>query len=136
MFNGENLKDLGVTAEEIAEAIEYLRAEKAVIEPKHGDKYYCVEMPDGKTYGVPARIIADNYAKCYQERGEDYQENFDAMMDWFDTNDFEFADWAKNNMDWDEVKDAAVVISIEPDKEPVDFQAAWVNGAYSYLRFE
>lgn len=30
-------------------------------------------MPDGSVWGVPAEVIADNYAKFYAEKGEDYQ---------------------------------------------------------------
>lgn len=59
-------------------------------------RLYIVTMSNGDQYGVPAEFIADNYAKYYEGIGEDYKENYDAMIEWFDTNDFEFADWAKN----------------------------------------
>lgn len=52
------------------------------MDKKH-DKYYAVIMSDGKIMGIPAEIIADNYAKYYEKRGESYKENFDAMMHWF-----------------------------------------------------
>lgn len=95
---------------------------------------YVVTMSNGDKYGVPAKVIADNYATYYQSVGEDYQENFDTMMDWFHQGDFEFADWAKNNMDWDDVKEYAVLLERAPQE--VDFQDGWVNGAYEYRHFE
>ena len=98
-------------------------------------KYYAVTMENGDVYGVPAELIADNYAKYYQEsNGEDYQENFDTMMYWFDTNDYEFADWAKGTMDWDDVKDEAVLLKKEVKE--FDFQDGWINGRYAYRVLE
>lgn len=91
---------------------------------------YAVTMDNGDTYGVPAELIADNFAKYYARVGEDYQENYDAMMYWLKTDDYEFADWAKNNMDWEDVKDHAVLLKSE--EVTVDFQEGWVNGKYEY----
>ena len=48
-------------------------------------RLYIVTMSNGDQYGVPAEVIADNYAKYYESRGEDYKENYDAMIEWFDT---------------------------------------------------
>lgn len=87
-------------------------------------------MENGDVYGIPASVVAHNYAEEYASRGEDYTENYDAMMSWFDTKDFEFADWAKNNMNWDEVEDQAILLRSE-HKAP-DFQDGWVNGEYGY----
>ena len=97
-------------------------------------RLYIVTMSNGDQYGVPAEVIADNYAKYYESRGEDYQENYDAMIHWFDTNDFEFADWAKNNMDWSDVVDKAVLVGSK--KEEPDFEDGWVNGEYEYRKVE
>lgn len=92
-------------------------------------------MENGDVYGVPAELIADNYAKYYQEEyGENYDENHEAMMHWFDTKDYEFADWAKNNMDWDDVKHAAVLLN--KYEMTVDFQEGWINGHYEYMLLE
>lgn len=97
-------------------------------------RLYIVKMSNGDQYGVPAEVIADNYAKYYESIGEDYKENYDAMIHWFDTNDFEFADWAKNNMDWSDVSDKAVLVK-RNQSEP-DFEDGWVNGEYQYYREE
>lgn len=98
-------------------------------------RIYIVTMSNGDQYGVPAEVIADNYAKyCEKFYGEDYKENFDAMIEWFDTNDYEFADWAKDNMNWSDVSDKAILVKhIQP--EP-DFEDGWVNGEYRYYREE
>lgn len=93
-------------------------------------RIYAVKMNNGDVYGIPASVIADNYAKHYQRHGEEYQENYDTMMNWFDEDDYEFADWAKNNMDWDDVKEHAVLL--ERRQPPVDFQDGWVNAEYEY----
>ena len=98
-------------------------------------KYYAAKMENGDVYGVPAEIIAKNYADYYaKEHGEDYKENFDAMMNWFDSGDYEFADWAKDNMNWEDVKRHAVLLESET-KEP-DYQEGWVNGDYEYRNTE
>lgn len=56
------------------------------------------------------------------------------MLEWFDTNDFEFADWAKNNMDWEDV--AGQAVRLPSKKKDVDFQEGWMNGEFEYLRQE
>lgn len=97
-------------------------------------RIYAITTTEGDIWGVPAEVIADNYAKHYESLGEDYKENFDAMIHWFDTNDYEFADWAKNNMDWDDVKDKAFLVRKGEFYE--DFQESWVNGEYEYITKE
>ena len=95
-------------------------------------RMYAVTMSNGDVYGIPAEVVADNYAKYYAGLGDDYKENYEAMIEWFDTEDFEFADWAKNNMDWDEVKEKAILLE---SREPViDFQDGWMNGEYEYRK--
>ena len=42
------------------------------------------------------------------------------MIGWFDAADFEFEDWAKNNMNWDDVKDKAFLMGKAEQK--IDFQ--------------
>ena len=96
-------------------------------------RYYVITMNDGSEWGVPAEIIAKNRADYYAEIDPEttWREEYDAMMEWFDTKDYEFADWAKSNMDWDDVKDNAVVLGYAK-KPPVDFQECWANGDYEY----
>lgn len=97
-------------------------------------RIYAVTMSNGDIYGVPAEVIADHYAKYYESQGENYHDNYDAMIGWFDAKCFEFADWAKNNMDWDDVKDKAFLLLKAEQK--VDFQDGWINGHHEYKRYE
>lgn len=95
-------------------------------------KLYTVTMSNGDTYGIPAELIAENRANYYQMRGDsDYRDDMEIMMHWFDTQDYDFADWAKNNMDWDDVKDKAILIS-QADIA-VDYQDGWVNGKHGFM---
>lgn len=98
-------------------------------------RYYTVTMNDDNVYGIPAEIIADNYAKYCASKGEDYMENFKAMIAWYDANEYKFADWAKNNMDWDDVADQAILLRTIGRKR-ADYQECWVNGEYGYERVE
>lgn len=97
-------------------------------------RIYAVTMANGDVYGVPAEVVADNYAQHCADTGEDYQENYDDMIRWFDADDYEFADWAKNNMDWDDVKEHAMLL--EKGCPKIDFQDGWVNGDYKYVSRE
>lgn len=97
-------------------------------------KYYTVTMSNGDVYGIPASVIAHNYAEYYAGKGEDYEENYNDMVDWFDSGDFAFADWAKNNMNWNEVEDFATLL--ESKQNVPDLQDGWVNGPYEYKTIE
>lgn len=97
-------------------------------------RIYAITMSNGDVYGVPAEVIADHYAKYYVSLGENYLDNFDTMIGWFDAIDYEFEDWAKNNMDWDDVKDKAFLL--EKAEQKVDFQDGWINGRCEYKRYE
>lgn len=96
-------------------------------------RVYCVTMPDGIRYGIPAGYITHLYAKFYEGKGEDYSENYQAMLRWFDNKDYSFKDWAKNNLDWSDVKDHAFVI---PPKKIIscDYEDGWVKGQCEYLQ--
>lgn len=98
-------------------------------------KYYVIEMSDGSRWGVPAEVIADNYAKFFEARGEKYEENFGAMMYWFDADDYEFADWAKGSMDWSDVEKHAIRLT-DAEKPPINWEDGWVNGKYEYITEE
>ena len=50
-------------------------------------RLYAVIMQNVDKFGVPAEVIADNYAKYYESLGEDYQENFDALIHGCDEED-------------------------------------------------
>lgn len=96
------------------------------------NKYYTIEMTNGDIYGIPAEVIAENYASYYHKNhDEDYKENFDYMMELFDKKDYDFEDWARGNMNWDEVQDKAVLL--RKGNIEVDFQECWTGGKCDYL---
>lgn len=97
-------------------------------------RMYAVTMENGDVYGIPAEVIAENYANYYAPLGKDYQENYDKMLEWFDTNDIAFAEWAMNKMNWEDVEDRAV--RLPSKKKEVDLQEGWMNGDFAYLRQE
>lgn len=99
-------------------------------------RIYAVHMGDGSIWGVPAQVIADNRAKYYADCDPNttYQAEFDAMIEWFDSKDYEFQDWAQNNMNWDDVKEYAFLI--KRDVPELDFQDGWVNGECEYIEQE
>lgn len=97
-------------------------------------RIYAVTMNNGDVYGVPAEVIADHYARYYESLGESYRTNYDTMIGWFDAEEFEFKDWAKNNMDWDDVKDKAFLLRKAEQK--IDFQDGWINGRCEFELYE
>jgi len=90
-------------------------------------KSYLVTMPDGSLWSVPLFIIAVDRARYYAERdGVTLQESLDNDTIPTFENPNEVADWAANNMDWDDVKDAATLI----EHGETDYQEGWMNGDY------
>ena len=96
-------------------------------------RYYVITTESGKRWGIPAEVIAKNRADYYAEIDPDttWQEEYDAMVRWFDEKDYEFADWAKNNMDWSDVEEHAIQLS--GAKKHDEIQECWVNGEYEYV---
>lgn len=71
----------------------------------------------GFVWHVPAEVIAKNRATYYAENDKDatYDEEFNFTMG----DDYELRDWFFNNMDWDDVKDAAKLVATPaPRAEP------------------
>ena len=91
------------------------------------DKKYCVTMPDGSVWAVPVRVIAEDHAAYYYKKREyeSMEEAMEVTMAFFE-DDYEVMDWARNNMDWDDVKSQAW--QIESPTEEVDWDEGWANG--------
>ena len=93
-------------------------------------KFLRVTMPNGDTYDIPVKIIAENRAKYYAEyfkrRHIDYDKTYQEELSFTLENDYELLDWANSNMDWDDVKDHAIKVEKEPI--PIDFEESWLNG--------
>lgn len=81
---------------------------------------------DGFVWDVPAEAIAKNRATYYAENDKDttYDEEFEHTMG----SNYELRDWFFNNMDWDDVKDAAKLVArpaepMEPRLNSDDLEA-------------
>lgn len=86
-----------------------------------------VEMPDGSRWTVPVDIIARSRAEHYaHEFGGDVERTLrEDTFPLFESDDYEIVDWAANNMNWVDVRYAAVRAA---DSTAVDYQEGWVNG--------
>ncbi len=89
-------------------------------------------MPDGSTWDVPAKIIAENRAKYYAEK--DLETSYEAELKCALDDDFTIEDWAANNMDWEDIKAHATRIKQEREMN-VDFQEGWVNGEKEVVKY-
>ena len=76
-----------------------------------------VEMPDGSIYRLNCLSLAWIY----------FRKNKDTYI-FFINDSFEFLDRCTSNLDWEDVKHIAHIIS---DPKPVDFQEGWLNGCKS-----
>ena len=94
------------------------------------DMKYRAIMEDGSIYEVPVLFIAMDRARYYAKI-DDVELNESLNNDTiplFLDDEYEIADWAKNNMDWDDVKNVAKQVK---GPSNVDFQEGWVNGEYA-----
>ena len=88
-------------------------------------KWYQFTTSTGDVWRVPTLIIAKNRAAYYQNKnGESLEESLkNDTIPFFEEDDFEIEDWARNNMDWAEVENyAEKLVSKGPD-----MQEEWVN---------
>lgn len=85
-----------------------------------------VNMPDGSKWDVPVSVIAQNRAENYaHEYGGDVQRSLDEdTLPLFEADHYEIADWAANNMNWEDVERVAQMASASE----IDYQEGWVNG--------
>lgn len=91
-------------------------------------KMYKVTMPDGSVWAIPVLVIA----VC---RAEHFIDEYDGDLDrslledtlpLFREDESEIEDWARNNMNWADVRDMAVQW-LSPSNE-TDFDEGWANG--------
>lgn len=89
------------------------------------NKVYVITMSDGSQWEIPVDIIACNRAEFYKkEFDNDIQKSLDddtAVL--FEEDEYEVEDWAKNNMNWSDVKDNAKCIKF-PES---DYHEDWLN---------
>lgn len=77
-------------------------------------------------FSIPAQIIVDARDTYYRDEQEDTWGYIEAG----ELDQYEIRDWASGNMDWADVAEYATEVRVEPD----DFQEAWVNGDYEFVR--
>lgn len=84
------------------------------------ERYFFITMPDGSEWAVPVSVIAAHRSVTVREVDpDDTAELFE--------DDEQIADWAQNNMNWDEVKAHAKQVK---ESQPPDYADGWVNGAW------
>lgn len=90
------------------------------------DKKLRVKFSDGSQYDVPVQVIAANMAEYYAHRHEGDTEAAlkEDVLPLLESSDYEVEDWAKNNMNWDDVKASAIRVA-EPS--PPDYDDEWCN---------
>lgn len=91
---------------------------------------YRIEMPDGYTWSVPVDTIAKNRAENYKDEfGDDLQRSLDEDT-WklFLECRSEIKEWARNNMNWSDVKDVAKRLQHLP-VPLVDYEDGWMFGS-------
>lgn len=95
------------------------------IESKLLNKKYYLKFSDGSTWAVPTYVIMMNHAEyCAGNNGQDPMSALEnETIPYFEADDSNIEDWAKNNMNWVEVKDHAVQIT----PPAIDFQSEWCN---------
>lgn len=80
------------------------------------------EMPDNSRWAVPMNVIEESIKKELKVSDED--------IDSYD--DFDFIDWAQNNMNWEDVKPFAERV-LSPT---CDYQDGWCNGNKEIQQYE
>lgn len=88
---------------------------------------------DGATWAVPASVIAEDKARYYSSKPEPefpYEEELKMALE----DDAELVDWAKNNLDWNDVRVHAVCIEPAPSPDDEDWQEAWLTAEFEVIR--
>lgn len=88
---------------------------------------YLITMPDNSVWCVPVMEIAKNRAAYHAEKdGISFEKSLNEdTIPLFEEDDYEIQDWARNNMDWEDVRRFAVQVE---ETQDIDYQEGWVNG--------
>lgn len=130
---------------EIVEAVDENSAEMQILEkyqhnvfidkifdcfdtPLNNKKIY-VDMPDGLTYAIPVMVVAEHkgYRMAKYHNDDFYTAMVKEVLPEFENDNYQIKDWAKNNMNWQDVKKEAIVLK---RKVECDYQEYWVNGEF------
>ena len=97
-------------------------------------KYILVQFSDRTWWKIPAKIIAESRAKYFAEHDaaigdgtydEVYKEEYEITIN----DSVELEDWAKNSMDWEDVKEFAV----QDRSEDADYEKEWCNTEFDFI---
>jgi hypothetical protein len=107
------------------------------------NKFLTIKMGDSSIWQVPVRTIAENRASYYSNNSKSYKGTMeehlkDKTIPLFNSDDFEIEDWAKNNMNWIDLKPTAkfLMITLEPSEcakarneiiNKFDYQDMWLD---------
>lgn len=97
-------------------------------------KYHVFTCDDGSKWAVPAEVIAQHYANDREcEEPGCFDATYNLMMDCFKSGDFGFGDWARSNLDWDDIAADAIKVgsSISPH-----FSKCWKKDIGLYADLE
>ena len=124
-------------AREQAEAAERerTRAQEAAEAERRAGMLYIIDAPDGSRWSVPVMVIARDRAKHYAHEfdGDETRSLNEDTMPLFESDSFEVADWAANNMNWSDVKAEARIYAPAKPITDEDMQEAWTNGSKEVL---
>lgn len=89
-------------------------------------KYYIFECSNGVKYRVPVMFIAQHRANYYKkEFNDDIERSLkEDTIPLFTDDEFEISDWARNSMNWEDVKHIAEIIKLEKE---LDMEDEWCN---------
>lgn len=91
-------------------------------------KMLTITTPAGDVLGIPVDVIARNRAAHYAplEFDGDIERSLkEDTLPLFESDDFEIADWASNNMNWSDVAPYSRKLRSAP---PANMQEAWISG--------
>lgn len=99
-----------------------------IVETPLFDKKVLIDMPDGLTYMIPVEFIARKRARYYFNKGE-FPTLEDSLLEdtipLMESEPYEIEDWARNNLNWDDVE--FVAVALKKKAKQGDFQEAWLN---------
>jgi hypothetical protein len=80
------------------------------------------KMPDGSVWHIDARPIAEDRARHYAAK--DPSTTYDDEVRFAMGDDYEVIDWARNNMDWDELAPHARMVT---PPTPQSYDEQWTE---------
>lgn len=93
-------------------------------------KTYKITMNDGSVWAVPVMVIAMDKAQYYAKIDNvSVDDALEEVLQEFYEDHAEIADWAKNNMDWSDVKDSAICV----ERHYTDYETDWVVANYEIV---